>query len=674
MERSHRHVTRSVLFVWLAAALLTSCASAIAEAERTEPETTPRHDPPVTVFGAADTFGTLGNRLSTRQRVAKVEVPEFSTRPGQAFFFPAVASDGTLFVANMTQTYSELALTGCEMVITCFNPEQATCYDDRTGAPARFANLRIPAANGSLSTPPECPSGLRFDVPRVQGSEVDDLEVVVDEQQVERVVFDSFDGSVQAPPPPNHYPMFGSLRQQEGVWRVDPSSLRYPRDLADSSREGASACPKGDCGAVTEMARLPASNRLVINQYVGGSVLVVDLAGRVLGSYRVEPPHDWCDPTQHEPIVPSLRQVNPDPTSVLGDERFVVVFEGWGPTGQLAQEFSYDELEPDPSRRVRPITAPFHPDSPFHPAPSCGHGSTVLAAIYDDLGNLWLTAMDRDGAWRSTALVVVKHEGRRRLDDECSFLDPATGTPRPWGTVCQTDFDVGALTAGLPDVAWSFPSALNDPVLDPATRTMYAVLGDGKVYPIARKESGDGGFVFVAGDGLDPNSDQLAPLEPNAAHRQVARGAIDPVRRALWLPLAALVASDGLFSNFYVGQQLAQYLYRIDLDRAFDGGIEVRDVAAPTSAAAGADVGVSVRARLSPFRPELSFFALYPPGSSVPVATSGWSKSDCERGMCRFSTSVPGDASVDRPGVYAWHAGLYGGAVGAHLVGRLVVE
>jgi hypothetical protein len=511
-------------------------------------------------------------------------------------------------------------------------------------------------------------------VPKVYGAEIDDLEVVVDEHHLERVVFDSFDGSVGVPAAPNHYPMFGSLWNQDGAWRVDPSSLRYPRDLTDSTRQGPAACPEGNCGAVTEMARLPASNRLVINQYFGGAVMVVDLAGRVLGSYRVDPPHDWCDPTLSKPIVPSFRQVNPDPTGALGDERFVVVYEGWGPTGQIAQEFSYNELEPDLSKRVRPITAPFHPNSPFHPAPTCGHGSTVLSATYDDLGNLWLTAMDRDGKWQTASMIVVKSNGERRLDLDCSFLDSATGQPRPWGTVCETDLDVGALTAGLPNVAWSFPSAFNDPIVDRDARSMYAILGDGRVYPIRRKDSGDGGFVFVVTDELDPNLGRLAPLEPNAARRRVARGVIDPARRALWLPISAIVASDGLFSNFYVGQQLNQYIYRIDLDQAFADNVEVHDVAAPTSAVMGAELPVTVRATLARFRPARSFFALYPPGSSVPVATASWSQSDCDQGVCRFSTSVAGAATAGRPGVYSWHAGLYSGAKRAHLIGRIVVD
>jgi hypothetical protein len=663
MESAWIRFTRSALVVLLGS-MVTSCVGVVAQDEQAD----------VAVFGAPGSFGRLGNRLSTGQSLAKVAVPNFETRPGQSFFFPALASDGTLFIANMTQAYAESALTGCEMVVTCFNPEQPTCYDDRMGIPAHFSNIRIPAASGSLSTPSECPNGLHSEVPEVFGGEIDDLEVVVDEQHVERVVFDSFNGSGDVPPPPNNYPMFGSLWKQDGAWRVDSSSLRYPRDLTDSTSQGPAACPRGHCGAVTEMARLPASNRLVINQYIGEVVMVVDLQGQVLGSYEVDSPRDWCDPTQTEPIIASFRQVNPDPTSVLGDERFVVVYEGWGPTGQIAQEFSYNELEPDLSRRVRPITAPFHPNSPFHPAPTCGHGSTVLSATYDDLGNLWLTAMDRDGKWQTASLVVVKGEGRRRLDQECSFLDPATGQPRPWGTVCETDFDVGALVGRMPQVAWRFPSALNDPIVDHDAGSVYAVLSGGLVYPIARKALSDGGLVFVVTNPLNPNLKRLAPLETHANRRFVVRGAIDSARRSLWLPVATTIAYDGLASDFYVGQQFNQYIYRIDLDEAFADNLVVHDVVAPSSAASGAELALTVRATVPEFKSAPSFLALYPPGSAVPLATAAWTQDECEQALCRYSTRIAAGTTAGQPGVYSWHAGFFGGTKRAHLIGRIVVD
>lgn len=651
------------------AAALTGCTAVGSDGEAPGGVALP---PPVTVFGAPDRFGTLGGRLPTGQRVAQAAVPGFAVRPGQAFFFPAVASDGTLFVANMTQTISELALTGCEMVITCFHPEEATCFDEATGAPARFSNLRIPAASGSLSTPAECPNGSTSDVPKVRGAAVDDVEVVVDEHGGERVLFDSFAGSIEHPAPPDHYPMFGALWRRDGAWRVDLASLRYPKDLVAATVQGAVACKEHDCGATTEMARLPASNRIVVNQYLGGHVMVTDLEGRVLASHRVEFPRDWCDPTVKEPYVASLRQVNVDPTSSLGDERFVVVYEGWGPTGQHAQEFTYDEREPDAARRVRPVTAPFHPDSPFHPAPACGRGKTALSATYDDRGNLWLTALDRDGGWQTTALVFAKEDGRSRLERDCSFLDPTSGAPRPWGTVCPADFDVAALIRA-PRPTWRFPSMFSDLVQDPVTGTMYAVLGEGEVHPIERRDGGDGNVVFVATDGLDPGVARLAPLEPTVHRRFVARGAVDPVRRALWLPVGAAVPHEGLLVPFLVGQQLEQYLYRVDLDHAFADGVAVREVAAPGSVRAGDEFVVTVRAALPGPLARRSFLALYRERSSEPLATADWTESDCDGRTCLYTASLPA-AATGEPGTLAWHAGLFSGKPRAHLVGRLRVE
>jgi hypothetical protein len=272
-------------------------------------------------------------------------------------------------------------------------------------------------------------------------------------------------------------------------------------------------------------------------------------------------------------------------------------------------------------------------------------------------------------------MVVVKSDGRRRLDHECSFLDPVTGRPRPWGTVCETDLDVGALTGSLPHGSWSFPSALNDPIVDHDAGSLYAVLDAGQVYPIVRKESGDGGFVFVVTDALQANLRRLAPLEANAHRRFVSRGVIDSARRALWLPVATTIELDGWLSDFYVGQQFNQYVYRIDLDEAFADNIEVHDVAAPSSAASGTELSVTVRATVPKFKSGgRSFFALYAPGSAIPLATAPWTQDDCDQALCRFSTSIAGETTAGLPGVYRWHAGLFGGAKRAHLIGRVVVR
>jgi hypothetical protein len=42
-------------------------------------------------------------------------------------------------------------------------------------------------------------------------------------------------------------------------------------------------------------------------------------------------------------MVRSPREINVDPTSTLGDERFVVIFDTSDDRGQPLQEFRYDE-------------------------------------------------------------------------------------------------------------------------------------------------------------------------------------------------------------------------------------------------------------------------------------------------------------------------------------------
>jgi hypothetical protein len=428
---------------------------------------------------------------------------------------------------------------------------------------------------------------------------------------------------------------------------------------------------------VTELAELPASKRIVVNQYLGGWLMVTDLAGQVLASHRVEFPKDWCDASVTEPYVASLRQVNADPTSVLGDERFVVVYEGWGPTGQHAQEFSYDEREPDPRQRIRPVTAPFHPSSPFHPAPTCGNGRTVLSAIYDDAGTLWLSALDRGGAWRTTALTFVRGAGRERLERECSFLDPARGTPRPWGTVCEADDDVAALDPRGPEdpIRWGFDALIADLAVDPARGTVLAVLAHGTVFPIERYPLGEGSFAFGVTNGLDLGIARPEPPGSVAARRFVARGVVDPVRRALWLPVGAAIPYTSLRDDFLVGQRIEQQIVRVDLDHAFATGGAISAVAAPASAPAGSEIVVSVRAEPhARLRPRLSFLALYPPGEASAVATAAFAQQECTDAGWIFSARIPAEATAGRPGLYRWHGGLARGSQRAHLVGRIRLE
>jgi hypothetical protein len=42
--------------------------------------------------------------------------------PGQAAYFSTVVSDGTVFIANLPQTFNQFLPTACTMTVTCFNP------------------------------------------------------------------------------------------------------------------------------------------------------------------------------------------------------------------------------------------------------------------------------------------------------------------------------------------------------------------------------------------------------------------------------------------------------------------------------------------------------------------------------------------------------------------------
>lgn len=636
---------------------------------------------PVTIFGSPDSFGALGSTLPSAQTLDRVGVDGLRTPPGHSFFFSAVASDGTLFIADMTQTFAEMCSTACEMNVTCFNARVPSCFDDATGSGAYFAHIRVPNWSGALSLPDACPQGTRFDVrPPVAGSEVDDLEVVVDENGIERVIFDSFVGSL-FPATPAAFPMYGSLTKRDGTWQIDASSLRTPEAFQASSTEGAKACPGGTCGAVVEMAVLPASMRVVMLQYFGRTLMVNDIQGTVLATYTVAAPPDWCDPS-HEFIV-SQREAKADPTGRLGDERFVVFYEGFGGTGQIAQEFSYDELEPDPALRLAPVTAPLQISGIQNPAPGCGppRQTTVQGGLYDDHGNLWIAHSrpwtETTPAFAYTYGVFLKDptSGKRRTETACGFLDPTSGLPRPWGFECRSDLDVGAVASGFANPRWDIPELFLAETFDPSTATMYGVGWDGRIVR-AERFSTESGDAFTMRMPITLDLGLLGPLEPGERMRNLSNGIVDSERRALWLPVATTVSSTGFWDNFLVGQVFNAFIYRVNLDTAYADQAAISRISTPTQVSAGRPFVVAAFLPIGSYVDRAdSFLTVHLNDAPTPAKTVRL-RSACGRTGCKVFGRIRSRTTRGVTGSLTWQMGIRLRATGETIfaTGRLVIE
>lgn len=623
-----------------------------------------RHAAMGTLYGRAATFGSLapGGAGPSATPMETVDVPGWSFEPGQSAYFPAVASDGTVFIANLPQTFNQFMPTACTMVITCFNRTRRAC-DDGSNEGAFFANLRIPMADGTSETPAGCPASTRLTL-GAGGADISDLEVVADASAEggERVVFTSGWGSVTGK---HGFPAFGSLAKRDGRWTVDLAARRWAIDLHDSSPEGAAACPaSGDdagCRSLAEMAQLPRSGRLVIAQYAPPGLMVTDLSGTVLAYRTWERIPDPCVPERDLLRMP--REIDVDPTSQLGDERFVVIFDSSDSRGQPLQEFRYDET----ARALVPVSAAVAAESAVHRAPACGT-TVVTVAQYDRDGNLWVGrgSMKVPG----TLLGFLKRpHGTRAALERCSVTDPTTGLDRPWGSPCMADIDTG-LVSGVGAGQWSMPIALHL-APDPASGALFDVGWHGTV-SILEPTPSSGAAAFTARTGVDLEIGNLEPCQADEGMRMPSKGIVDASRRALWIPITVneeVVPDDCDFFTCdpATGRVRTQYLYRLSLDRLLDGGSRVTRVRMPSAVRAAEPFVVRVVSTLKAISRSSSGLVLYEAGSANPIRTIPWRR-HCSATVCTYTAKVPSVATEGRAGQsLALHAILTGRDIDASL-------
>ncbi len=677
----------------------------------------PGYPPPLdaqaALYSAPGSFGTLGSTLDTGESLSKIAVDNWRFEPGQTSFFTEMASDGTVFIANMAQTYNPFLPTQCTSVITCFNPTERVCWDADRDRADHFANLRVPRFDGGFFAPEDGENSCAS-YPRGRGADVSDL-VLLDLSGREEIFFNSLISSVR--PSPDSFPAVGKIRSDDDdVWRIDDASLLWSNDLQRGSTdscvnrasfcESDSDCPGGfcdrkvpfgacriacatdaecpglqtcvddacglaDCGGLCEVSQLPASGRMVATQYTGYRLSVLDSDGVPLATYQLPPIEDPCRPGVTL-FQTSPRAVQVDPLSVLGDERFVVSYDTEHARGMPSQEFSYSEY----TKTIVPISAPFLPTTAYSwQRMTCSQPKVGTHAAFDSDGNLWI---DTNFGIGGGPLYMYRRDpvtGRRRLETECSYLDPDTGEPRPFAEGCIADMSTGQATVFRTASRWTTPWShkwLEDPVT--GTRWNNGVWG--QVLHMDKLSSTAGAPVYAIKRPLDLGLSHLPRVAPEKHF--TSEGVIDALRRDLWIPVVTAIdiESCGFFDCVYdAGVTRDAWLYRLRIDELVAKGIDATRIVAPNTSPAGHDISVGADVELTDYDRVRSRLVAYHDGAARPSASVPWTQGHCSDGVCRYSATISAEVTDGRPGHMEWHAIFWNHArtESLHLAGLIEV-
>ncbi len=490
----------------------------------------------LTIYGAPGSFGEFDSGQST---VRVTEVPGWGFGPGQAAFMSAVAADGTVFVTTTPFSDDQSKLTGTDMEIEVFEPDIE-----------RFTRLVIPSTKGRLSLP-------RLDpiYRGVGGGDTSDVIVAPGPDGAQRVLFTSLmpyfgwntalDGEL---------PSVGQLRrdQQGQRWVYDQEESWTAAQLATTAPLYVAAQafpvlgplqPRSSRGP-SSIARLPRSGHLVITQYLGkgaggtdnGALLVVDPAGHVLAH--------WQYPEVRPlgiGLVVNPREVVADPTSEPDDERFVLISDVRG-LDYSTQPFPIQEFSYSASRgSITPCSTAVR---------AVQDGSRMESAVFGADGTLYVARTKIDGLRAETVAVYPKLGRERGLVTRT----PATGNwpVDTWGIANQPDYLVAGTDQG---------GLVRSITLDPRTGAILLAGLDGLVQ-VVRPAGRGTRMTFRTGQPIDVGLNMLRG--PSTRYVGVRRGAVDPLRRSLWLPVNQMVF-DGLPWP-YPPFKLDQWLMRVDLD------------------------------------------------------------------------------------------------------------
>jgi hypothetical protein len=332
------------------------------------------------------------------------------------------------------------------------------------------------------------------------------------------------------------YPTFGYIGTSPGGGHAyQAASGRTAADIA-ASNPGVGACdsqwsdgpPLADCRGPASMAALPVSGDLAVAQYFdntgagrdSGGLMVLDSGGRLINSYTY--PNITASGTTLQ-VLP--REIDADPTSPPGHERFAVVFDVFGPGANgpvtmqpfALQVFQFDSA----SGAITPLSNPVLPGQTVG-----GRQAYFETAHFDRQGDLW-AAESVVGSISGGNVIEYSHGSVvGRLTSGACAASPGWATSG-WGTTCTPDVTLSA-AAGA-----GFVRSVTE---DPVTGTIFFATSSGYLVPV----------VPPAGPSQSWTTGRLVDLGLNSLvdrnQRQIGfrPGMIDPVTGVLWMPVQQL--------------------------------------------------------------------------------------------------------------------------------------
>ena len=383
-------------------------------------------NPMVTVFGAAGSFGAVGTQqLPDGKNVVAHPVPGWAFLPGQSVSGAVGTTDGSVVMGNEPQSGAQEFASANTMAVSVFNP-----------ASNRYENVVIPTSTGARSV-------------LEPGKDVGGADVPALASDGDRVAF------ISASPyhgwdvdKSGEYPSFGYVgRSRSGTWGYVEGSGRSAATLGATAPPDTCvveptiyATPIADCRGPGSIGMLPASHDMVVSQYFedpthnrsSGGVMIVSPQGGVLTSFAYPNVSDKGVPLH---IFP--REVDVDPVSAGGIERFVIVFDTFGPDGFLpftVQEFTYEAS----TKTVTAVSAPIRSGQPVN-----GAQSYPETAVFDHKGNLWVAESVMSGLSGGNLNEYSAQSVAGRLSSgECAAT--LTWSTTQFGMSCKPDVTITA--------------------------------------------------------------------------------------------------------------------------------------------------------------------------------------------------------------------------------------
>lgn len=533
--------------------------------------------PRIRMYGRSGSFGALGSATSTPSGdgIATAGVRGWGFMPGQAAYFPVVAPDGTVIIANEPQTDDQLRPTARQMVVSTFAPS--------TG---RFANVVIPTSTGktTLAGPWATPSLL------VGGADVSDIGVIAGSNGPQVTFTSAMPFWGWRAGQGGEFPTLGVLRPRAGTWAVDARRSAYASTIATGARKraqarraaaraagrrskpqrrivaaartAAEACvlrrypttgTYGDCRMPAEFDQLPRSGALAVAQYgfddparPSGRITMLSTGGQVLASL----PYPAVRAPSGAPIRVHPREVVADPLGRPGDERFVVVFDveddqgrsGVAPSPGVLQEFRFDAA----SASVVATSAPIRTGDAWG-----GQPLGVEIARYTADGTLWV-GQSVIGTLQAGPLAIYRRgAGARGVLGDRPGCAAGSSAAASWGAACAPDDRVGE--AAALGIARSLDEV-------PQSGLVVLTTMSGFVLPIRRPAPE---VAPIAGRPIDLGLDQL--VDRTQLRIGPRKAAFDPARGSLWIPIQQLATERTCATWPCPPQALDQWLAEVDL-------------------------------------------------------------------------------------------------------------